>query len=407
MHEKERSIDTFDQLLGDDSFIQWIVNPTPGSNSYWQEKIESDLELGENIRILKKIIENLRIEEPSLSTTQKQEIWSKIEEATIKKDTNRTLFYKRGWVKVASVAAVIAVIAINVYIFGFYDLNRDSDEIDYISVLKAGEKDFDLTTSDVTLVLSDNEQINLQSDSTEVVYGEDGKLIVNSEEVAAEKEKKADINQLMVPYGKIASLTLSDGTKVWLNSGSRLAYMPVFDENKREVFLVGEAYFDVKKDESRPFIIKTNQMDVAVTGTTLNVSAYDNESLQTVVLVSGKVEVNSKGGKDVYKMQPNQLFSYDLFLAETSVKKVDVSLYISWVDGYLLLQSESLDRLLMKLGRHYNIRIHYNKEEMQKIKVSGKLDLQKDIHKIFDYISTTAPIVYNIEGSDVTVKLKR
>lgn len=402
--EKERN-DIISQLLSDDLFIQWIVNPTSETDSYWQRKIESDFELGENIKILKKILDNLRIEEPSLSTTQRQEIWNKIEKTTIKRSGAKLFLKRRNWLKIASAVAVATVITVNICVLVFRDVNEKPGEIDYMSVLRGSEGNIDLAKSDVTLVLSDNRQMNVQTDSTEVVYDKEGKLKVNAEEIVSERDKKDEINQLIVPYRKVVSLTLSDGTKVWVNSGSRLAYISVFDENKREVFLMGEAYFDVTKDDNRPFIIKTDQLDVMVRGTTLNVSAYENEPLQTVALVSGKVDVSNKGGNTTYKMEPNQLFSFDLSVKEADIKDVDVSEYISWMDGYLLLQNESLDRLFAKINRHYNIRIHYNKEEMQKIKVSGKLDLQKDIHKVFQYISATAPVTYEIEN-DVTVKSK-
>lgn len=392
----------FNLLLEDKNFLEWIINPTPELDFYWEEKAKSDRKIGENINILKSILENLKVNEPELSSGQRQEIWSKIEEETIKKNS-RLKSSRRIWLKAASVAAVFALIAVNLWFFMPSD--HKGEDIDYISLMNNNLNDLDLTTGDVTLVLPDNKLVNMKSDSAEVIYDTDGRVKVNSQEINTDEENNSNINQLFVPYGKTTFLTLSDGTKVWINAGSKILYPSVFEGKKREIYLTGEAYFDVAKHEKQPFIIKTNELDVRVLGTKLNITAYDNENEQTVVLVSGKVDVNSKNDKTSYNMVPNQLFSYDLRSKETDLKNVDVTGYISWVNGYLLLQSESLDKLLGRIDRHYNTSTNFNKEEFRKVTVSGKLDMRKDLDKILEYISTTTPITYRIDGREISVSL--
>jgi len=265
----------------------------------------------------------------------------------------------------------------------------------------------DFTTGDVTLILSESKQVSMESDSAEVFYDAQGRVKLNSEEIEADEKEKAKVNQLIVPYGKSTFLTLSDGTRVWINSGSRMIYPSVFEKKKREIYIAGEAYFDVVKNEDCPFIIKTNEIDVTVRGTKLNVSAYDNDPSQTVVLVSGKVDVKGREEKGSYKMEPNQMFSYDVLSREVGVKNVDVSNYTSWIEGYLLVHHESIDKLLDKIDRHYNTKSHYDIKDFKNIYVSGKLDMKKDIEKVLEYLSTTAPIVYHIEGRNIIIKLKK
>jgi len=402
---KRKQIDNvFSKLLSDELFIRWIINPSKESDSYWQKKIESEPQLSKDIHILKNILKNLKVREPELTPNQRKEIWNKIEEATLKKNPSNR-FIRRTWIKVASVAAIFVLITVNLWFF--MSENEKQEGLDYVSIIK-DTSDFDLTTGDVTLVLSEDKQVNVHTDSTEVVYDTKGRIKVNSEEIHADETITANVNQLIVPYGKTTFLTLSDGTKVWINSGSKLIYPSVFNDKKREVYITGEAYFDVAKKEKQPFIINTNELDITVKGTQLNITAYNDEYQERIVLVSGKVEVNSKKDKATsYNMSPNQLLSYDLSSKETDVKEVDVTMYVSWINGYLLLQSESLDRLLGRIDRHYNTTTRYNKNDIRKIKVSGKLDMKKEIDKILEYISTTAPITYQVNGKEVSVKIRK
>lgn len=343
---------------------------------------------------------HIRWEEPSFTYAQKREMWNNIKKVTVKKNIASIFSLKR----LLPVASVAVVVVLGVFVWQY--LGEKSQEINYSDIMSNSEYGFDPTQGDVILTLSGNQSIKVLAEHADVVYNEEGTTTVNHMEIVSRDEENVKVDQLMVPYGKTASLTLSDGTKVWINAGSKLIYLTVFGKNKREVYLTGEAYFDVAKDENRPFIIKTGQLDVAVRGTSLNVMAYENEPVQKVVLVSGKVDVRSNGGKVTYKMEPEQLFSYEDALGEAAISNVDVDEYISWTEGYLLLQNESLDRLLARIERHYNVRIVYNAEDIRGIMVSGKLDLQKGINKMLEYISVTAPVIWKLENEEVVVKVK-
>lgn len=351
---------------------------------------------------MKNIFKKLNVREPHITPDQKKEIWDKIAEETILKDARRKAF-RKTLVKLTAVAAIFALIAINVWFFFSY--NKIENDIDYSSYISNADSDA-LAGGNVTLILSDKEQIDVHTDTTEVVYDADGRVKVNSEELESKEDGGISMNQLIVPHGKTSYLTLSDGTKVWINSGTKLIYPSVFDKKKREVYVSGEAYFDVTKNENHPFVIKTSQIDVTVKGTQLNVSAYGDDSEQAIVLVSGKISVNNKEQKSSYDIEPNQRFSYNAVSKETDIKTVDVNNYISWKNGYLLLQSESLDKVIAKIDRHFNAFSQYNKVELEGIRVSGKLDMRKDLEKVLEYLSTTAPIDYSVDGNNIVIKLK-
>lgn len=351
---------------------------------------------------MKNIFRKLNVREPQITPDQRTEIWDKIAEATILKDTKRKTL-RRTLVKITAVAAMFALIVINIWFFFLYD--KFENDIDYSSYISNVDNDA-LAGGNVTLILSDKEQIDVHTDTTEVVYDANGRIRVNSEELKSKEDGEISMNQLIVPHGKTSFLTLSDGTQVWINSGTKLIYPSVFDKKKREVYVVGEAYFDVTKNENHPFIIKTSQIDVTVKGTQLNVSAYGDDSEQAIVLVSGKISVNNKEQKFSYDIEPNQLFSYDAVSKETGIKAVDVNNYISWKNGYLLLQSESLDKVIAKIDRHFNAFCQYNKAELAAIRVSGKLDMKKDLEKVLEYLSATTPIDYSVDGNGIVIKLK-
>ncbi len=384
-------------LLDDDLFIRWVLYPTPELNLYWQEQINKNEELKSNIYTLKDIINKLKIKEPTLSQDDRMAIWNKIEQNTLHKTKKKPA--RRVWLQVASIAAVIALLVGGYWVF--VQNQGTLTETDYTSIIVKDEQF--IRSDDVVLTLPDNKKVAV--DSSNIIYNKEGISNIHSEQAKAETDK-LQLNQLTVPYGKTISLTLSDGTKMWVNSGSRVIYPSVFGKDKREIFVSGEIYLDVVKNPDLPFIVKTNHINVNVLGTKFNVSAYDNESTQSVVLVSGAVGVKSNELKGNYNILPNQKFSYQASSKEVNIQKVDVNNYISWIQGYLLLNSENLDSVLQKLERHYNISFSYDSNKLKDIRVSGKLDLHGGIEGVLKYIAITVPINYSINGKTIKIELK-
>ncbi|MDR3058680.1 MAG: FecR family protein [Prevotella sp.] len=384
-------------LLDDDLFIRWVLYPTPELNLYWQEQINKNEELKSNIYTLKDIINKLKIKEPTLSQDDRMAIWNKIEQNTLHKTKKKPA--RRVWLQAASIAAVIALLVGGYWVF--VQNQGTLTETDYTSIIVKDEQF--IRSDDVVLTLPDNKKVAV--DSSNIIYNKEGISNIHSEQAKAETDK-LQLNQLTVPYGKTISLTLSDGTKMWVNSGSRVIYPSVFGKDKREIFVSGEIYLDVVKNPDLPFIVKTNHINVNVLGTKFNVSAYDNESTQSVVLVSGAVGVKSNELKGNYNILPNQKFSYQASSKEVNIQKVDVNNYISWIQGYLLLNSENLDSVLQKLERHYNISFSYDSNKLKDIRVSGKLDLHGGIEGVLKYIAITVPINYSINGKTIKIELE-
>lgn len=212
------------------------------------------------------------------------------------------------------------------------------------------------------------------------------------------QKEAATFNQLVVPYGKQTTLTLADGTRVWINAGSRLVYPVVFEKQKREIYVEGEIYMEVAHDAERPFSVHTGKMDVCVLGTKFYISSYGRDRTQEVVLLSGSVSVAPAGRSDRgIRIVPGQ--QAILGTSESlEVREVEAESYISWIHGYLPFDNDPLSNILERLSRYYNCRIECT-PEAEALTLSGKLELKDDPAEVLKILSATAPINLQITGS--------
>jgi len=266
------------------------------------------------------------------------------------------------------------------------------------------------TSNNVQLLLSNNKKIAIEGKEAQVDYSKKDSVDINKkEEVDKDKEsvnEKIVFNQLVVPAGKRSMLTLNDGTKVWINSGSKLVFPVNFEKNKREIFAEGEIYLDVTHDAERPFIVHTKSIDLKVLGTQFNVSAYTDEPNTQVVLVSGKVEIRQNGDSKGI-LQPNQMFSYNEENHDFSTSAVNVTDYIAWKDGYYIFNSKNLGTVFTRLSKYYNVRFNCD-DKIKELICSGKLDFKDNLQEVLSSLEKAAPTIkiQNISESEYTVIVK-
>lgn len=382
------------ELLDDEMFIEWLLFPTKELDTYWMQQLENKTDIQNKIESLKSIAKNLQLDKKQLSTDSKLRILKNIESTrsniTLKK---RKYIFRRI---VASIAVVLLIIGGKWYI----ESNRNlSVEVDYNLIL--ADNTINEQSENIQLILDHKNRVSIDSSNVDIVYNQAGEININSEKVT--KSTETQLNQLIVPYGKTSQIKLSDGSCIWVNSGSRLIYPSVFKENKREIYVEGEVYIEVAKME-QPFIIKTEKIEVEVLGTCFNLSTYRNEKEQSLVLVSGKVLVKDNLSKNTCNIQPNQRYTYNSELGTVSIQHVSVDEFVSWRYGFLTLRSEKIDAILNKLERYYNVVFSYDKNETKDIWVSGKLNLKDDIEDILKALSITTPMKYKI--NDKMIKLK-
>lgn len=213
-------------------------------------------------------------------------------------------------------------------------------------------------------------------------------------------------NTIHIPYGKSFKLTLNDGTQVHLNSGSTLIYPQFFSDNsKREVFLVGEAYFAVAKDSKRPFIVKSKNIDIAVLGTQFNVSAYPDDNKNTVVLVEGSLEIQSiDNTHNKVLLKPHQKAELDIKSGrDIEISDVSVSKYILWKEGEMYFYNEAFHDILIKLERHFNVEIINNNDKLDNIKFTARFK-DESIIDILNSFKAHTSFSYKVNDSFIHIK---
>lgn len=375
-----------EDFLDNDFFIEWVISPTSESNQFWEGFLNDFPGKRRELNNSRSVIKALLPMDKELSANDKEVIWNNIKKSTLVQRVNkkRQLY----WIAAASIFAIIASSILFLFIY------KGNSEIDYAG-LKANVKD----SEEIRLILADHTEMNISKSESELKYDTSGQLTVNSL-VLNLKSKNAHgasmaFNQLVVPLGKRSSIIFPDGTKLWLNSGSTAIYPVEFSEKKREIFIEGEAYLDVSHDKDRPFIVKTEKMDVRVLGTSFNICAYPEDKMFNTVLVKGIVKASFRNHKDCM-LKPNQMISYDQKTNTVNLKKVDVFEYISWKDGWLLCNSLSLEKVFIRLSRYYNREIVFGDNKARLFQLSGKLDLKENLDQVLHIIESTVPV--NIEN---------
>jgi ferric-dicitrate binding protein FerR (iron transport regulator) len=205
-----------------------------------------------------------------------------------------------------------------------------------------------------------------------------------------------------VDNGQKANLQLPDGTRVWLNSGSSIRYDKNYNQHDRIINLEGEAYFEVAKDKKRPFIVKTNAINVRAVGTTFDVKAYTNDDAITTTLIEGKVNVFND--KVISQLLPNQKITFNKSNRTfDKVQVYDAEMAGLWKNNQLAFDSETLEDIAKVLERMYNIQVVFDSEQIKHIRFSGKIK-NNSLESILQLISLTSPIHYNVKDSIVTLK---
>lgn len=210
-----------------------------------------------------------------------------------------------------------------------------------------------------------------------------------------------------VPYGKTFKVKLGDGSLVHLNAGSKLTYPGSFEGfDRREVTLVGEAYFNITPD-SIPFQVFTDGLATKVLGTSFNVSAYGDEALREVVLVEGKVEVSThqKGSSsEVSKtIIPNQRAAFLHEDKNLSITNIDATDYIAWTEGELVFSNEDIDKIIKKLERRFDVSIENQYDKLSAQRFNGKFS-DENLIDILETIRAHTDFSYSLNGNTLLIK---
>ena len=245
-------------------------------------------------------------------------------------------------------------------------------------------------------------EVTMETDDSEPVVVTQRQLDFRSVAKASASSPTAEVKKTTIATsrGMDFGLTLPDGTEVWLNAESRITFANDFASGAREVEVEGEAYFDVTKDEDRPFVVKTKYFTTKVLGTSFDVKAYREETAH-VVLVSGKVEVTA-ADSDTKTMAPGEMVTLGEG-GEMQKSTVDTYSYIQWKDGFFYFDRTPLGDIMRELGRWYNINIVFENPSQMDVRLHFVAEKSQSINDIVKSLNAVAPARLTMGDNEITV----
>lgn len=375
-----------EDFLLDEAFFRIVKKAGRQEPEAWQELLLAYPDKRDMMEEAARIIQATQIEMEEVPDSLIEANWERLQESI---DRRHKLSKIKTWISVAACIAGLIVAS-----FLWQQQRYDRQRLDMLLSLNQ----MDLSSEQIEINIGEKEQIAVEENAF-ILQKEDGSVVVNDQENNSELLTPESIIQVKVPYGKRSQIVFSDGTRAWVNSGTKLLYPATFRDKRREVFVDGEIFLEVHQDASRPFFVHTNRLEVKVTGTSFNVTAYSDDTFSSVVLTEGSVELTSDQG-DKAKLQPRHCLHYENGII--TVSDVDVSLYTGWKDGYLKLHKEPLKEIFKKLSRYYDVGIVYD-ERLGHIQYKGKLDLNESIEEILASIALTEHFTYRKTNREINI----
>lgn len=321
------------------------------------------------------------------------------------------------WPRSIAVAAILICISFGMYFYINYndDPNNGYVDIEIKKEIVPGSNKAILTLADGSKIsLTDANSGDLvKENGIKITKTADGQLVY---EVRQTKETQTDgsdykdkitYNTLETPRGGQYQIILPDGSKVWLNAASILRYPSNFASHKeRKVELYGEAYFEVFKDKLHPFIVRTNKQEIKVLGTHFNISAYSDESQVKTTLLEGSVMVyNPDINGDKVKLIPGQQSVSDG--KSIKVNSVDLEGVIAWKNGYFRFDDESLESIMSKISRWYNVDINWQDESVKSELFAAVTTRFVNVSNLLKMLEQTGDVKFDVRDGKITVSKKR
>jgi len=220
------------------------------------------------------------------------------------------------------------------------------------------------------------------------------------------KKQSATVNEFVtqVETGKSerSKVTLPDGTVVWLNACSAISYNQDFGKKTRRINMKGELFFEVRKDFSKPFLVCTDNLTYHVTGTSFNVYSFDNDNIESLVLVDGAVTLEF--GNHRTEVKPGEIVEFDKTVRKLSSQQTNTAIHTNWRFGDLMFERMTFEELAKRLERNFNITFVFENEKVKKESFGGTFRHYDSLETILKVISISTPIKYRIEKDTVYIK---
>ena len=323
-------------------------------------------------------------------------------ERALGKVKNRKQVKRRGILPWIAAASVVVIAGVSAWIL----LSQEPD----VHNLPVAEK-FEPGKAVVTLEMASGLKYRLDTLSSVVRNNRVNVAFDNNDRVLKIKEqdsladgatKEIGYNTINVPYGGTYTVELCDGTKVYLNSGTTLECPSRFDGKVRSVILKGEAYFDVARNVSKPFVVEVDEMKVKVLGTSFNVKSYVDEPGVYTTLVEGSVAI-LRDGQPEKKIKPGEQAYYNKGVGTLSIAEVDVNEFTSWKDGLFYFKDIALEEILRIVSRWYDLEVFYMNQGAKSVIYSGKLPMYSSVEDVLRKFEISGDVRFELKGRTLTV----
>lgn len=353
-------------------------------------------------------IESIRLQtEQQVNNRIKQRLSLTIDTSTFteKSQKNRKIF------RLAAAAAVIAILGFGTYFIAFK--NTAQQKVIVLKAAPAAQQPQDLVPggNKAVLTLANGATIILdsaanglltQQGNMQVKKLSNGLLayVINGKEITENDE--AFYNTISTPRGGQYQVTLSDGSKVWLNAASSIRFPVMFTGNERKVQVTGEVYMEIAKNAAKPFKVITNNCTVEVLGTHFNINAYDDEAAVKTTLLEGRVKVYSKQDKaEARTISPGQQVTINSAGRLAVKNNADIEEAVAWKNGLFYFSGADIKTILRQISRWYDADVEFR--GTGGLQFTGQLTRNENVSKVFEKLALTGEVSFTIEGKKIIV----
>lgn len=331
-------------------------------------------------------------------TSAQVEVRKEIGDKIHKKSPVRTIL---PWQKLTAAAVVFIIFSLGVYFYMGPSENILADKSVTEQEISPGGNKAVLTLAGGKTILLSDEKEGIVIGESDIKYNDGdniGSLLIGDK-----GNKNISLNSLSTPIGGQYSITLSDGTKVWLNAASTFSYPDKFDKKERVVELSGEAYFEVASNKQSPFKVYSDGQVIEVLGTQFNISAYPDEAGVKTTLLEGSVRVSTSDLTSSNLLTPNQ---QSVLLKENSsgfnIRSVDTEPVIAWKNGYFMFDDEGFESIMRRISKWYDVEIVYESAP-ENLSFIGTVSRSRSISEVLHALERTGKISFKIEGRKIVV----
>jgi transmembrane sensor len=344
-------------------------------------------------------------QDPLNEETLSQNIHQRLTETIGAANTNRGKSKKIIW----RIAAAFLLLFLGTASYSLFFATKEPAPPATIAVKPAPVTDIQPGGNKALLTLADNTTIVLDSAANGLISTQGSMKVeklqngllsytINGRQVTESDE--AFYNTITTPRGGQYKVTLSDGTKVWLNAASSIRFPVAFTGNTRRVEVTGETYFEVAPNEKMPFVVKAPNEEIEVLGTHFNVNAYDDEPALRTTLLEGKVKISSATGSTQF-LSPGQQSVLNKNGKINVVDNADTEEAVAWINGRFQFKSADLRTMLRQIGRWYDVDVEYRGDV--DLHFTGQLTRNENVSRVFEKLELTGEVHFSIEGRKIIV----